>query len=52
MIAFEPNEVDAIFMKYNYSYDRKGKKETLSITSISDSITSVNFTKFNDNEKS
>jgi len=52
MITFEPNEVDTIFMKYNYSYDSKGKKETLSITSASDSINSVNFTKYNDNEKS
>ncbi len=52
MINIEAKSSDTIFMKYNYSYDSKGKKETLSITSDSDSINSVNFTKFNDNEKS
>ena len=28
MINFDSNEVDTVFMKYNYSYDSKGKKET------------------------
>lgn len=52
MITFEPNKVDTIFMKYNYSYNSKGKKESLSVVSIYDSINSINFTKYNKNEKS
>jgi hypothetical protein len=52
MVNIESKSSDTIFMKYNYSYDSNGKKESLSITSASDSINSVNFTKFNDNEKS
>jgi len=52
MITIEPTSSDTIVMKYNYTYNSKGKKETLSIVSIFDSINSVNFTKFNDTEKS
>lgn len=52
MINFDSNESDTIFMKYNYSYDKKGKKETLSITYPTDSTNSKYFMKYNDNEKS
>ncbi|QNK77779.1 hypothetical protein H7F37_03585 [Winogradskyella sp. PAMC22761] len=54
MVNIESKSSDTIFMKYSYSFDSKGKKETLSITSVSasDSINSVSFTKFNDDEKS
>ncbi|WP_055437644.1 hypothetical protein [Lacinutrix algicola] len=51
MINIESEKSDTIFMKYNYSYDSEGKKETLSITSLSDSIGSLSFVKYNDNEK-
>jgi len=53
MISFNskiPN--DTIFMEYNYKYDSKGKRETLFITSKIDSINSLDFTKYNENEKS
>jgi hypothetical protein len=52
MISFaseSPN--DTIFMKYDYKYDSKGKKESLVITSITDSIYSSDYTKYDDNEK-
>lgn len=52
MITFEPEEIDTIFMKYNYSYNSKGKKETLSIISDYDSIGSFSFVKYNDYDKS
>ncbi len=52
MINIGSNSSDTIFMKFNYSYDSKGKKETLSITYATDSVNSGNFTKYNDNEKS
>ncbi|APG64094.1 hypothetical protein LPB136_01340 [Tenacibaculum todarodis] len=51
MVTFEPDNVDTIFMKYNYSYNSKGKKESLAVVSIYDSINSINFTKYNKNEK-
>ena len=52
MINFDSNERDTVFMKYNYSYNSKGKRETLSITYPSDSTNSIYFMKYNDNEKS
>jgi len=42
---------DTIFMKYDYKYDSKGKKETLYVISNKDSINSIYFRKFNENEK-
>lgn len=52
MISFNSkNSNDTIFMEYNYKYESKGKKETLFITSKFDSINSLDFTKFNKNEK-
>ena len=52
MINFDSSESDTVFMKYNFSYNSKGKKETLSITYPSDSTNSMYFMKYNDNEKS
>lgn len=52
MISFDSSESDTVFMKYNFSYDSKGKKETLSITYPSDSTNSMYFMKYNDNERS
>jgi hypothetical protein len=42
---------DTIFMKYDYKYNSIGKKETLSVTFEKDSINSIDFTKYNENEK-
>lgn len=50
-ISIDSIDSDTLFMKYKYLYDGKGRKENLSITSITDSLNSVDFTKFNINEK-
>lgn len=52
MIDLDSDKIDTIFMKYNYLYDKSGKKETLSITFPSDTVNSMHFIKYNDNEKS
>ncbi len=51
-ISFESeNPNDTILMKFDYKYDIRGKKETLFIKSEFDSISSLDFTKYNENEK-
>ncbi|MCC1485602.1 hypothetical protein [Winogradskyella immobilis] len=42
---------DTIFMKYDYKYNNDEKKESLFITSQTDSINSLDYTEYNENEK-
>lgn len=51
MVSIKPKSPDTTFLKYNFSYNSKGKKDSLKITSILDSIDSMTFMKFNDDEK-
>lgn len=51
MVSIESTHSDTIFMKYNYTYDKNGNKESLVVNSIMDSINSFHYTKYNDNEK-
>ncbi|KAA5823545.1 hypothetical protein FPF71_12635 [Algibacter amylolyticus] len=43
---------DTISMNYDYKYDSDGKKESLFITSKTDSINSLNYTEYNKNGES
>jgi len=52
MISYtSENSNDTIFMNYDYKYDSNGKKETLFVTFENDSTNSIDFTKYNENEK-
>ncbi|MCL7755131.1 hypothetical protein [Polaribacter sp. Z022] len=51
-ISYETeNQNDTILMTFEYKYDIGGKKETLFIKPELDSISSLDFTKYNKNEK-